>query len=254
MPDNIIISPYYLDEHFPELEALPYASPHLNREISTRGDLQSRVTSLYPAITDFVHQSLLQSRRPVSISGDCCSTIAVMAGIQRAHMDVTFIWIDAHGDYNTPETSPSGFLGGMPLAMITGLGDLSMCRAAGLKPVADEKVILTDARDLDPGERELVKKSNMLHIDNLMTLTAMELPDGPLYVHFDTDIINCEDAPAFNYPVPGGPSAAQVTTVMKHLGATGQVVAASLSSWTPRLDTDGKTREKCLTAFDALLA
>ena len=254
MPDNIIISPYYLDEYFPELEALPYPSPTLNREISTGGDLQMRVASLYPQLADFTHQSLIQGQRPVSISGDCCSTIAVMAGLQRANIDVNFIWIDAHGDFNTPDTTPSGFLGGMPLAMITGRGDLSMCETVGLKPVADNRIILTDARDLDPGESELVKGSDMLHLDNLMSLTTVNLPAGPLYVHFDTDVINSDDAPAFNYPVPGGPSAVEVASVMKHLGQTGQVVAASMSSWTPRLDKDGQTREKCLTAFNALLA
>ncbi len=253
MPDNFIITPYYIDEYFPELEALPVASPTLNSNISTTGDLQSRISSLYPPLAEYVHQSLKRGERPVSIAGDCCATIAVMAGIQRANIDVTFIWIDAHGDFNTPETSPSGFLGGMPLAMITGSGDMTLCQSVDLQPVNDEKIILTDARDLDPGEAELVKASKLHHVKNVMSLTTMSIPKGPLYVHFDTDIISCEDAPAFNYPVPGGPSATEVTAIMKHLGQTGQVVAASMSSWTPRLDKDGQTQEKCMAAFNALL-
>jgi len=129
-----------------------------------------------------------------------------------------------------------------------------MGEAVGLKPHANEKIILTDARDLDPGEAELVRNSSLVHLPDLMSLLAMDVPPGPLYVHFDTDIINSDDAPAFNYPVPGGPSAAQVATVMKHLGRTGRVVAASMSSWTPRLDKDGQTKEKCMAAFKALLA
>jgi len=254
MPDNTIITPYYLDEHFPELETLPFTSPTLNTNISKDDDLKKRITSLYPTIAEFVHQSLIQGQRPVSIVGDCCATIPVMAGLQRANIDVTFIWIDAHGDFNTPETSPSGFLGGMPLAMMTGRGDQYLCESVALKPISDESIILTDARDLDPGEAELVKNSNLLHLKNLSSLTTMKLPEGPLYVHFDTDVISSDDAPAFNYPVPGGPSADEVTAVMKHLGHTGQVVAASMSSWTPRLDKDGQTEAKCLAAFKALLA
>ena len=254
MPDNIIITPYFLDEYLPELETLPFASSTLNHGISTEGDLQLRISSLYPPLADFVHQSLIKKQRPVSIAGDCCATIAVMAGIQRVNMDVTFIWIDAHGDFNTPETSPSGFLGGMPLAMIAGLGDLSLCKSVDLKPVSNKKILLADARDLDPGEAELVKASKLLHLKNFMTLTTMDIPKGPLYVHFDTDIINCDDASAFNYPVPGGPSASEVTAAMKHLGQTGQVVAASMSSWAPRLDKDGQTKNKCMAAFKALLA
>jgi arginase len=253
MPDNILITPYFLDEYISELEALPFASPTFNGNICPEGDLKSRITSLYPPLADFVHQSLVQGHRPVSIAGDCCATLPVMAGLQRAGMDVTLIWIDAHGDFNTPETSPSGFLGGMPLAMMAGLGELSMCRIVDLKPVADKNIILTDARDLDPGEADLVKNSNILHVKNLISLTTMELPDGPLYVHFDADIINSNEAPAFNYPVPGGPSADEVVSVMRYLGQTGQVVAASMSSWTPRLDTDGQTGEKCMAAFKALL-
>ncbi len=253
MPDNTIITPYYLDEHFPELEALPFTSPTLNVSISTEGDLPTRVASLYPKIADFVHHCLVQGQRPVSISGDCCSTIPVVAGLQRANIDATLIWIDAHGDFNTAETSPSGFLGGMPLAMIVGLGDLSMCEPVGLKPLRQDKVILTDARDLDPGEADLVKGSDLRHVKNIMSLLTQDLPEGPLYVHFDTDIIDSNDAPAFNYPVPGGPSADDVATVMEHLGKTGQVVAASMSSWTPKLDKDGQTQAKCLAAFSALL-
>ncbi len=254
MPDNTIITPYFLDEHLPELETLPFASPTLNAEISEKGNLQSRISSLHLPIADFVHHTLDQGQRPVSIAGDCCATIPVMAGLQRAGIDVTFIWIDAHGDFNTPETSPSGFLGGMPLAMIAGLGDMTLCEAVGLRPFNDEKIILTDARDLDPGEAKLVKASGLRHIENLITLTTTDLPDGPLYVHFDTDIITSDEVPAFNYPVPGGPSAADVTAVMRYLGQTRQVVAASMSSWTPQLDKDGQTAEKCLTAFKALLS
>jgi len=253
MPDNTLITPYYFGEHLPELASLPVPSCILNSEISAEEDLQVRIASLYPKIADFVHRSTEQGQRPVSIAGDCCAALPVMAGLQRAGIEPTFIWIDAHGDFNTWETSPSGFLGGMPLAMIAGLGDLSMGEAVGLKPHKSEKIILTDARDLDPGEAELVRNSSLVHLPDLMSLLAMDVPPGPLYVHFDTDIINSDDAPAFNYPVPGGPSAVQVTTVMKHLGQTGRIVAASMSSWTPRLDKDGQTKEKCMAAFNALL-
>jgi len=189
----------------------------------------------------------------VSIFGDCCTAIPVVAGLQRANVDATLIWIDAHGDFNTPETSPSGFLGGMPLAMIVGLGDLSMCEPVGLRPLSEDRVILTDARDLDPGEAELVKGSRLRHVKNITSLLTDDLPEGPLYVHFDTDIINCTDAPAFNYPVPGGPSADDVVRVMERLGKTGQVVAASMSTWALKLDKDGQTQEKCMAAFGALL-
>lgn len=254
MSDNFINTPYYLDEYSPELAKFPLPSATLNTHVFEENDLRDRIAALFPKIADFVQQTLEQGQRPISFSGDCCTTIPVVAGLQRANIDATLIWIDAHGDFNTPETSPSGFLGGMPLAMLAGLGDLSLCESIGLNTLAVEKIILTDARDLDPGEADLVNNSGIKHVKQLKSLTTMELPDGPLYVHFDTDIINSDDAPAFNYPVPGGPSAAEVKAVLKHIGQSGQVVAASISTWRPQLDKDGKTAKKCMAAFTALLA
>lgn len=253
MKDNIIITPYYYDEHIPELISLPYPSATLNTIVSTDDDPKMRMADVCQPIADFVHQSLVNGQRPVSISGECCAAIPVLAGLQRANIDATLIWIDAHGDFNTEETSPTGFLGGMPLAMIAGLGDQSICESVGLKTQAQDKIILTDARDLDPKEAELVENSNLTYIDDFMALMTMELPEGPVYVHFDTDIISSDDAPAFSHPTPGGPNAVEVTSVMKHLRDNCEVVTASMSTWLPRLDKDGKTQEKCVAAFNAVL-
>jgi arginase len=253
MPDNIIITPYYYDEYLPELTSLPYPSATFNTTVSTDDNPRQRMADACLPIADFVHQSLVQGQRPVSISGECCAAIPVLAGLQRASIDATLIWIDAHGDFNTPETSPSGFLGGMPLAMMVGMGDQLICEAVGLKSQVENRIILTDARDLDPGEALLVSNSDLMHVNTILSLTTMELPIGPVYVHFDTDIISSNDAPAFSYPAPGGPSAAEVTTVMEHLRDNCQVVAASMSTWMPRLDKDGRTGKKCLAAFNAVL-
>jgi len=253
MPDNYIITPYFLEKPVPELASLPFRDATLNDEMIDHEDPVARFTSLYPKLTDFVHRSLEQGHRPVSIAGDCCNTIAVMAGLQRANMDATLIWIDAHGDFNTHDTTPSGFLGGMPLAMIAGLGDMSLCETVDLTPLDGKKIILTDGRDLDPGEADLVENSNLLHVANMAELLTMELPDGPLYVHFDTDIINLDEMSAVAYPAPGGPSAAIVTEVLSHLGNTGQVAAASMTCWTPELDNDNHCQDMCVKAFKALL-
>ncbi len=253
MTNSYIITPYFFDTHLPQLSTLKFDPHIINDKIIADEKLQTRITSLYPPIADFVHQSVKCGQRPISIAGDCCATIPVVAGLQRAGIDPSIIWIDAHGDFNTWDTSPSGFLGGMPLAMIAGIGDLSLCDTVGLAPVKEEKIILTDARDLDPGERDLVGNSAVTHVRDIKALTSLNLPEGPLYVHFDTDIINSQEAPAFNYPVPGGPSADDVATVLTYLNKTGNVVAASMSAWTPALDLDGKTAEKCQMAFRALV-
>ena len=80
---------------------------------------------LHKEIAKHVSAALTGGSLPVSIAGDCCTAIGVMAGLQKARIQPLFIWFDAHGDFNTWETTPSGFLGGMPLAMIAGMGEQS---------------------------------------------------------------------------------------------------------------------------------
>ena len=143
------------------------------------GDQTESLGPIHRAIADGVADAVKAGERPVAVLGDCCQTIGVLAGLQRGGLAPNLIWIDAHGDFNTWETTPSGFLGGMPLAMITGRGDQRMMEAVGLAPLADARAVLSDGRDLDPGERELVKASRLRHVEALGDLPAA-LPPGPL--------------------------------------------------------------------------
>jgi len=258
MENKFVVTPYFLDEPLLALiDLAPVATANedwqINQPRLTGGDTQSRISSLHLPLSEFVSRTLLNGNRPVSISGDCCSSIGVLAGLQKGGVDASLIWFDAHGDFNTPETTPSGFLGGMPLAMLVGRGDQTMPAAVGLHPLAEDRVILTDGRDLDPGERVLVEQSRITHITHTEHLRDRALPDGPLYVHFDTDILDADEAPAQNYPVKGGPSTSLLRCVFQRLAATGRVVAISLSSWNPELDSDGKSRRASMAVFDALV-
>ncbi len=170
---------------------------------------------------------------PVVIAGDCVVAIGVLAGLQARGIDPTLLWFDAHGDFHTWETTASGFLGGMPLAMVTGRGEQTIVEAAGMTPLSDERVVLVDARDLDPGEEEAVASSAM-RVVAVEEAGSLNL-SGPLYVHVDVDIVDPDDLPGVNYPVPGGPSLVEMHSAMECLAATGQVVAFSISSWNPDL-------------------
>jgi arginase len=79
------------------------------------------------------------------------------------------------------------------------------------------------------------------------------LPNGPLYIHIDMDIINPANAPAMNYLAAGGPSAEELQTVMKHLRRTEKIAAVSVSTWNPKLDEDGQSRKVCMGILDALI-
>ena len=91
-------------------------------------------------------------RDPVVLSGDCVTALAVLAGVQRSGIDAALVWFDAHGDFHTEQTTSSGYLGGLPLAKAVGRGDLSLPDALRLTPLAEDRVLLVDARDLDPPE------------------------------------------------------------------------------------------------------
>lgn len=253
MADRTIVTPYYLERPVPRPKELASADWSVNDpDFAAEGE-QQRLASSHRPIADFVVAAVTAGDRPVSIAGDCCTAIGVMGGLQRAGVTPGLIWIDAHGDFNTPETTPSNFLGGMPLAMIVGLGDLTMPRAVGLEPFDAGRVLLSDGRDLDPGEADLLAASPVTVLAEFKELLEGPLPDGPIYVHFDSDVIDAAEAPAHNYPVGGGPSAAMVERVLSRLARTGRVIAASMSAWNPDLDTDGRTETLCMRSFAALL-
>lgn len=177
----------------------------------------------------------------------------MMAGIERAGLKPALVWLDCHGDFNTWETTPSGFLGGMPLAMLTGRGDQRMMQAVGLSPIADDRVVLSDGRDLDPGERLLVEASGIRFIPDVLSLDAKDLPEGPLYLHFDSDIIDAREAPAFLYPAAGGPTAAEMAEKLSAITATGRVVAISTTvGWNVEKDAGGKTEAAVRLALSGL--
>lgn len=116
-------------------------------------------------------------------------------------------------------------------------------------------MILTDARDLDPDERTSVEGSAVRHLAHINDLLQPGmLPDGPLYVHFDTDVIDAAAAPAMNYPVAGGPSPDELRAVFARLAQTGRIAAVSVSLWEPSLDPHGQTRAVALELVNVLLA
>ncbi len=248
-----ILTPFFLDQSLPKLEPLADPDWVINKPPMPDGDTQSRMSVLHEALARKIEKSIREGKRPVSIAGDCCTTIGVTAGLQRAGVSPFLIWFDAHGDFNTWETTPSGFLGGMPLAMLAGLGEQTMPMTVGLRPLSQDRIILTDGRDLDPGETDLVASSGLNHLADPKSLYDYTFPDLPMYIHFDVDIINPLDAPAMSYAAVGGLRASELEEIFRFLAQNLQIVAISLSSWNPESDTDGETSKTCMNLLQALL-
>ena len=116
-------------------------------------DAQSRMGGLYRHVAERV--AVID--RPIVYAGDCVVTIGVLAGLEQRDVQPTLVFFDAHGDFNTWETTPSGFIGGMPLAMLTGRGEQTIVEAAGLTPLPDERVILVDGGEGLGGDQALGK-------------------------------------------------------------------------------------------------
>jgi len=253
MENHICLTPLFLDEPVPALEALVKPTWRINKPCLPDGEKTTRMATVHEAIADFAAAAIAAGRRPVSIAGDCCTAIGMLAGLQRARLNPTLVWFDAHGDFNTMETTPSGFLGGMPLAMIVGKGDLTLPAAVSLDPLPENQVILTDGRDLDPGEKQLIMRSGVVHLADPADLFEFSLPTGPLYVHFDVDVVSLNASPAQNYPAKGGPSTSVLCAVFRQLARTERVAAVSVSTWNPELDLDRKSEIVSISLLETLI-
>jgi len=202
-------------------------------------------------------------RRPVSLAGDCVSTLGMLAGLQQAGQPPDrVLWLDAHGDFHTWSSTQTQYIGGMPLAMFVGRVDpgldarsqatLACLSAIGVRPYPPQQVVLADARDLDPGEREALLGSPILRCP-LDAVLAQLRPRERLYVHWDTDVIDDPARmPALKYHVRRGPSAADMATFFRALQGQ-DIVAVSVSAWHAEQDGDNRTARACLDLLDTLL-
>lgn len=248
-----ILTPYFLDQPLHGLADLHQSDWQLNKAEPVGTSQIRRIAEIHSGLAALVEDTLKTGSRPISIAGDCCAALGVRAGLVRSGIDPHLIWFDAHGDFNTWETSPSGFLGGMPLAMLAGLGEQTGLEVLGIDPANQKKIILTDARDLDPGERVLLADSQITHLENPLSLLENPLPEGPLWIHFDTDVVDPDYVPAQNYPAPGGITPDELGQVFRHLAENGDICAVSLSSWAPDLPGASESRDVCLGLLELLL-
>jgi len=165
------------------------------------------------------------ARAPLLWSGDCVAPLGVVAGLQRAGVDPVVVWLDGHADFNTAATSPSGYLPGMTLALLVGRGDPAPLGGLGLRPVAEDRVVLGGARDLDPPEEAALATSR---ITRVAVEDLRDLPRGPVFLHVDADVVDPGDLPGMRFPAAAGPSLAAVAEALGRVAATGRLAAASI--------------------------
>ncbi len=254
MKPVFIFAPYWMGNFNPPRAALARHTWRLLTVPPQDGAPTQKMGALCRELADAVAAVQADGNLPVALVGDCTFSIGMVAAMQRSHPDFTLVWYDSHGDFNTPETTPSGFIGGMPLAMLCGRGEQTIVQGAGAAVQPEASIILTDARDLDPGEAEAVADSAMTHLPQVEQLLSHPLPDGPLYVHFDSDVLHLSDLAAVNYPAQGGPALETVAQSLERLARTGRVAALSVTLWNPDLDDSGSAEAVVLGLVERFLA
>jgi arginase len=201
--------------------------------------------------------------RPVSLAGDCVSSLGMLAGLQQAgRLPDRVLWLDAHGDFHTWSSSQTQYIGGMPLAMFVGRVDhdedprsqaAQACLSTiGVRAYPQQQIVLADARDLDPGEREALLGSEIVRCPLAEALTHLR-PQERIYLHWDTDIIDDpQRMPALKYHVGRGPSAGEMAEFFQALRHY-NVIAVSVSAWHAEQDDDNQTALACLEILNTLL-
>jgi arginase len=192
---------------------------------------------------------------PVVFTADCCATTAVLAGLHRLGIDPTLVWIDAHGDFNTPETTVSGYLGGMALSFLTGRADGEELAGYTFTPIADEAVLLVDGRDLDPAEDKLLATTGVRRIPlGAIDVALRTRPaDGPIYLHVDLDVLDPSQLPGLLFPAAGGPGLDELVAAVREAVGRGRLAAVSIGcTWHPDETDPDRCREVVAALLDAI--
>ncbi len=191
---------------------------------------------------------------PFALLGECTLAPGFVAGALRRERDACLIWIDAHGDLNTPATSATGFIGGMPFAAIVGWWGDDLRAACALGGLPEERCALVGARDLDPGEAAMLARSRIAACDGVADAIAA-LPAGvPLIVHLDGDVLDPSVAPGVDVPAPGGWDVARLRDEIATVAATRRLLAISLCCGNPRRDDANRSARAYLDGLAPLLA
>jgi arginase len=203
---------------------------------------------------------------PLVLGGDHSIAIGTIAGAATAGPPVGVIWIDAHGDFNTADTSPSGNIHGMPFAVSCGVGDPRLLEARDGAPIADpRRSVLVGARTLDSGEKALIRKAGvtvftMTDIDKEGMRSIMERSLGiasaggaGVHISFDLDAIDPTWAPGVGTPYPGGLTYREAHLAMEMAYESGRVASAEFVEVNPILDGENRTAAMAVGLIGSLL-
>jgi arginase len=260
---RVIVMPYELGRHREGVGRGPERLLELGAEhaLGTRGapvrtelveftdTYSSEVNTCFALIgkvSENVRAAVDEGAFPVVLSGSCFAAVGVVAGMGERSPGV--VWFDAHGDFNTPDSTVFGYFDGMGVAILTGEAWPAMrAEVPGDGPIAETAIALVGARDFDPGEEARLRASQITHVPaerldgpEAVADAAEKLGASGLYLHLDLDVLDRDEAPVNVYSAPHGPSAGQLEARVGELLERFPVRAVSLTAYDPECDPDGK--------------
>lgn len=234
-------------------------------ETKTVGEQNARylkeITETCTKAAEMVVKTLEEGMTPVILGGDHSVAAGSVSGVaefyRRQHQKIGLIWIDAHSDINTPASSPSGNVHGMPLAALLGLEPASLANIFGWSPkVAPENTVLVGVRDIDATEKENIKRAGvtevytMRDIDERGMRTVMEEAlraagrgTAGYHVSLDMDWIDPEDAPGVGTPVRGGATYREAHLAMEIIADHGRMLSFEIVEVNPVIDEHNRTAD-----------
>jgi arginase len=218
----------------------------------------AQISSACASLADMVDRAVREDRFPLVLGGDHSVATGTVAGVAHAFRQrqekIGLVWIDAHADMNTPETSPSGNVHGMPLACCIGEGPPELTGILGYAPkVEPGNVALVGVRDVDVSERSHVRRSGvnaftMRDIDERGLRDVMEQAlalagDGAAGIHLslDMDVVDPDEAPGVGTPVRGGITYREAHLAMEIICDSGRLCSMEVVEVNPVLDTANRT-------------
>ena len=209
-------------------------------------------------LAETAQKSLEEGLLPLVLGGDHSIAVGSLSGVsahfRKQEKHVGYLWLDAHGDMNTPESSPSGNVHGMPLASVMGYGAPELVELLGFKPkVEPQNVVLVGVRDLDTQEKRLVKKSGV-HVFTMRDIDERGMREvmseslkfagddtGGIAVSLDMDFVDPSDAPGVGTPVRGGVTYREAHLVMEMIADTEAMVSLEVVEINPVIDEHNMT-------------
>jgi arginase len=241
-----------LGMHVVDHQNLAVPGPEAGDMGDPKAKFEAPIESACLELEQVVAEMIRAQQFPLVLGGDHSMAMGTVAGLLDVKADVGVLWIDAHGDINTPQTTPSGNIHGMPLAAMLGHARIAQRLRFQTRHVRPERVVLFGTRTLDPGERVTIRELGirmftMTEIDQIgmqaAVRSAVERLAGPggIHVSLDMDAVDPLEAPGVGTPWPGGLTYREAHLAMEMLAATGEVTSMEVAEVNPIHDHENRT-------------